>query len=218
MTWLRSSKRLRRLRSERKGEMPALSVVRQMFEAGRRRRRDRKCGMTWLRTCQCRKADGHASSMAKCAGVLSQAYSALLHAAVKCGETDLAVDVYGQMKGEGMPRERAIHVTMIEMFVKLGRVSDALAALGELHAIGEPPDTHLYNLVLVAATKLGQPRFALTVYHRCRIPHTLAQPSVLWFERFLIECGAILQHDSSECAAELTACPSMLRLNIGVQR
>ncbi|CAK0784210.1 hypothetical protein CVIRNUC_007414 [Coccomyxa viridis] len=95
-----------------------------------------------------------------------QAYSALLHAAVKCGETDLAVDVYGQMKGEGMPRERTIHVTMIEMFVKLGRVSDALAALGELHASGEPPDTHLYNLVLVAATKLGQPRFALTVYHR----------------------------------------------------
>ena len=97
-----------------------------------------------------------------------QAYSALLHAAVKCGETDLAVDVYGQMKGEGMPRDRSIHVTMIEMVVKLGRVSDALAALGELHAIGEPPDTHLYNLVLVAATKLGPPRFALTVYHRCR--------------------------------------------------
>ena len=120
-----------------------------------------------------------------------QAYSALLHAAVKCGETDLAVDVYGQMKGEGMPRERAIHVTMIEMFVKLGRVSDALAALGELHAIGDPPDTHLYNLVLVAATKLGQPRFALTVYHRCRTPLMLAQPSVLRFgERFLLECGA----------------------------
>ena len=35
--------------------------------------------------------------------MLAQAYSALLHAAVKCGETDLAVDVYGQMKGEGMP-------------------------------------------------------------------------------------------------------------------
>lgn len=124
-------------------------------------------------------ADGHAVSFAECAGVLAQAYSALLHAAVKCGETDLAVDVYGQMKGEGMPRERTIHVTMIEMFVKLGRVSDALAALGELHASGEPPDTHLYNLVLVAATKLGQPRFALTVYHRCGTPLMLAQPSVL---------------------------------------
>ena len=70
-----------------------------------------------------------------------QAYSALLHAAVKCGESDLAVDVYGQMKGEGMPRDRSIHVAMIEMFVKLGRVSNALSALGELHAIGEPPDT-----------------------------------------------------------------------------
>ena len=95
-----------------------------------------------------------------------QAYSALLHAAVKCGETDLAVDVYGQMKGEGMPRDRSIHVAMIEMFVKLGRVSNALSALGELNSIGEPPDTHLYNLVLVAATKHGPPRFALTVYHR----------------------------------------------------
>lgn len=111
-----------------------------------------------------------------------QAYSALLHAAVKCGETDLAVDVYGQMKGEGMPRDRAIHVTMIEMFIKLGRVSDALASLGELHAIGEPPDTHLYNLVLVAATKLGPPRFALTVYHRCDSHLSVSCPSNLAFQ------------------------------------
>lgn len=97
-----------------------------------------------------------------------QAYSALLHAAVKCGETDLAVDVYGQMGREGMPRERSIYITLIEMFVKLGRVNDALSALADLHAFGEPPDIHLYNLVLVAATKMGPPRFALTVYHRCR--------------------------------------------------
>jgi pentatricopeptide repeat protein len=95
-----------------------------------------------------------------------QAYSALLHAAVKCGETDLAVDVYEQMGRESMPRDRSIYVTMIEMFVKLGRVSDALAALAELHKLGEAPDTHLYNLVLVAATKAGPPRFVLTVYHR----------------------------------------------------
>lgn len=99
--------------------------------------------------------------------VAVQAYSALLHAAVKCGETDLAVDVYGQMGREGMPRDRSIYITLIEMFVKLGRVNDALSALADLHALGEPPDTHLYNLVLVAATKMGPPRFALTVYHRC---------------------------------------------------
>ena len=65
-----------------------------------------------------------------------------------------------------MPRDRAIHATLIETLIKLGRVSDALAALGELHAIQEPADTHLYNLVLVAATKLCPPGFALTVYHR----------------------------------------------------
>lgn len=99
--------------------------------------------------------------------VPKQAYSALLHAAVKCGETDLAVDVYGQMGREGMPRDRSIFVALIEMFVKLGRVPEALSALGDLHALGEAPDTHLYNLVLVAGTKMGPPRFALTVYHRC---------------------------------------------------
>ena len=48
-----------------------------------------------------------------------QAYTALLHAAVKCGESELAVDVYGQMGREGMRRDRAVHTTMIEMFVKV---------------------------------------------------------------------------------------------------
>lgn len=77
------------------------------------------------------------------------------------------MDVYEQMGREGMPRDKSIYVSMIEMFVKLGRVSDALSALGDLHALGDPADTHLYNLVLVAATKVGPPRFVLTVYHRC---------------------------------------------------
>lgn len=49
-----------------------------------------------------------------------QAYAALLHAAVKCGETDLAIDVYSQMGREGMPRDCAIYITMVEMFVKVG--------------------------------------------------------------------------------------------------
>lgn len=48
-----------------------------------------------------------------------QAYAALLHAAVKCGETDLAIDVYSQMGREGMPRDCAIYITMVEMFVKV---------------------------------------------------------------------------------------------------
>ena len=50
---------------------------------------------------------------------------------------------------------------------QLGRVDDALSALAELHAASdEAPDTHLYNLVLGAATKLVPPRAALQVYHR----------------------------------------------------
>ena len=49
----------------------------------------------------------------------AQAYTALLHAAVKCGESELAVDVYGQMGREGMRRDCAVHTTMIEMFVKV---------------------------------------------------------------------------------------------------
>jgi len=130
---------------------------------------------------------------ASCWAVLrEQAYSALLHAAVKCGETDLAVDLYGQMGREGMPRDRSIYVTLIEMFVKLGRVSDALSALADLHTLGDPPDTHLYNLVLVAATKMGPPRFALTVYHRCAAANTI---KTQWFSsqpRHLICCRARL--------------------------
>lgn len=121
-----------------------------------------------------------------------QAYSALLHAAVKCGETDLALDLYGQMGREGMPRDRSIYVTLIEMFVKLGRVSDALSALADLHTLGEPPDTHLYNLVLVAATKMGPPRFALTVYHRYAAASTI---KTRWFlsqplHLILMQCKA----------------------------
>ena len=54
---------------------------------------------------------------------------------------------------------------------QLGRVDEALSALADLNALGdEPPDTHLYNLVLGAATKVGPPRAALTVYHRQASP------------------------------------------------
>lgn len=52
--------------------------------------------------------------------------------------------------------------------LQLGRVDEALSALADLAVLGDaPPDTHLYNLVLGAATKSGPPRAALTVYHRC---------------------------------------------------
>ena len=86
---------------------------------------------------------------------------------MKCGETYLGFHMYGQMSCEGMPRNRAIPMTLNEILIRLGRVSNVLAALGEQHAVGEPPDTHLYNLVLIAATKLGPPHLVLTMYHRC---------------------------------------------------
>ena len=57
-------------------------------------------------------------------------------------------------------------MALIKTLIKLGRVNNALAALGELHAFQDPAETHLYNLVLVAATKIGPPGFALTVYLR----------------------------------------------------
>ena len=70
--------------------------------------------------------------------MLAQAYSALLHAAVKCGESELAVDVYGQMGREGMPRDRAVHVTMIEMFVKLGASATRWRPSGSCTPAGSP--------------------------------------------------------------------------------
>ncbi len=62
---------------------------------------------------------------------------------------------------------------------QLGRVDEALSALADLNALGEePPDTHLYNLVLGAATKAGPPRAALTVYHRRASPPLSLSPGV----------------------------------------
>ena len=113
---------------------------------------------------------------------------------MKCGETDLAVDIYGQMGREGMPRDRSIFVALIEMFVKLGRVPDALSALADLHALGEPPDTHLYNLVLVAATKMGPPRFALTVYHRCVTSLSCSSLLLLAWARYGSHLGGCMCH------------------------
>ena len=48
-----------------------------------------------------------------------------------------------------------------------GRVKDALAVLGDMRGADIPPDTQLYNLTLVAATKSGPPRAALEVYQQC---------------------------------------------------
>ena len=47
-----------------------------------------------------------------------QAYTALLTAAVKGGETDLAVEVYHKMGAEGMGRQRSIFATMVDLQVQ----------------------------------------------------------------------------------------------------
>lgn len=88
-------------------------------------------------------------------------------AAVKGGETDLAVDVYRKMGSENMIRERSVFSTMVDLYVKSGQLRDALGVLGDMHAAGLTPEVHLYNLLLVACTKLAQPRSALEVYQRC---------------------------------------------------
>lgn len=52
---------------------------------------------------------------------LVQAYAALLNAALKCGEGSLAVDVYRQMKGQGMPLPHRLFHTLIDVLVKIGK-------------------------------------------------------------------------------------------------
>lgn len=49
-----------------------------------------------------------------------QAYAALLNAALKCGEGSLAIDVYRQMKGQGMPLPHRLFHTLIDVLVKIG--------------------------------------------------------------------------------------------------
>lgn len=95
-----------------------------------------------------------------------QAYSALLNAAVKCGEVELAVDVYNQMGSEGMNRERPIFQNMVAVFVKLGRHSEALGVLEDMKKAGQPAEVQLYNLIVLSCTKLNNPRAALDVYQR----------------------------------------------------
>ncbi len=96
-----------------------------------------------------------------------QAYSALLNAAVKCGEVELAVDVYKQMGQEGLIRERPIFQTMVDVFVKMGRHSEALGVLEDMQKAGQPAEVQLYNLIVLSCTKLNNPRAALDVYQRC---------------------------------------------------
>ena len=95
-----------------------------------------------------------------------QAYSALLNAAVKCGEVDLAVDVYRQMGQEGMARDRPIFQTMVDIFVKMGRHADALGVLDDMKASGQQVEVQLYNLIVLSCTKLNNPKAALDVYKR----------------------------------------------------
>lgn len=87
-------------------------------------------------------------------------------AAVKGGETELAVDVYRKMGAEGMAREHSLYATMVDLHVRSGQLREALGVLGDMKEAGLTPEVHLYNLLLVACTKLAQPRSALEVYQR----------------------------------------------------
>ena len=64
----------------------------------------------------------------------TQAYTALLNSAVKCGEAELAADVYGQLRQEGFALERPVFQTVLEVFLKLGRWDDALGVIADMHA------------------------------------------------------------------------------------
>ena len=64
---------------------------------------------------------------------LLQAYAALLNAALKCGEGSLAVDVYRQMKGQGMPLPIRLFHTLIDVLVKIGKWQVSFAALLQVH-------------------------------------------------------------------------------------
>ncbi len=69
-----------------------------------------------------------------------QAYTALLNSAVKCGEAELAADVYGQLRQEGYALERPVFHTVLEVFLKLGRWDDALGVIADMHAqVCRPP-------------------------------------------------------------------------------
>ena len=59
-----------------------------------------------------------------------QAYTALLTAAVKGGESDLAVEVYRQMGAEGMTRDRQVFATMVDVHVRQGNMREALQVRG----------------------------------------------------------------------------------------
>ena len=51
-----------------------------------------------------------------------QAYEALMTAAVKCNEAELAVDVYRQMQAEHMGCPAPVFTMMVEVFVKAGAI------------------------------------------------------------------------------------------------
>lgn len=95
-----------------------------------------------------------------------QAFAALLTAAVKCGEVELAIDVYRQMGQEGIACDRPLYQLMVDVFVKMGRHADALGVLDDMKRTGQPAEVQLYNLIVLSCTKTNNPRVALDVYKR----------------------------------------------------
>lgn len=65
---------------------------------------------------------------------VAQAYTALLESAVKCGEAELAVDVYGQLRAQCFQLEPHVFHVVLEVFLKLGRWQDALSVMDDMAA------------------------------------------------------------------------------------
>lgn len=87
----------------------------------------------------------------------SQAYTALLGSAVKCGEAELAVDVYSQLRAQGFQLERHVFHVVLEVFLKLGRWQDALSVMDDMAAqvlLGAALE-HLSKITGLSASLVG---------------------------------------------------------------
>lgn len=53
---------------------------------------------------------------------------------MKCGESELAADVYGQLRAAGFVLTRQVFHAALEVFLKLGRWQDAVGVMDDMTA------------------------------------------------------------------------------------
>ena len=94
-----------------------------------------------------------------------QAYTALLTAAVKGGESDLAVEVYRQMGAEGMTRDRQVFATMVDVHVRQGTMREALQA--RLDSPTTPPASEWLVRDMILHCDVHARQAALHLVARC---------------------------------------------------